>query len=212
MRNIIGEKHGLLEVLSFEKSEKKKNHWRYYYKCKCECGKIKIINRDSLVSNKTQSCGCLKKQRVKEANSKHSLSQTRIYKIYKDIKKRCYNPKSSNYKIYGGKGVVMCEEWLNNFMNFYNWSIKNNYNDSLTIDRIDVNGNYEPSNCRWTTMKQQANNKTNNIYYEYNGEVFTGTQLSKKTGIKYNTIRSRISSGMSIDEALNKKLYYDRRK
>lgn len=99
------------------------------------------------------------KEQISKANSKHKLCENRLYNIFRNMKQRCYNPKTINYKNYGGKGITICEEWLDEktgFINFYNWSVKNGYNENLTIDRINVNGNYEPNNCQWITKSENS--------------------------------------------------------
>lgn len=111
--------------------------------------------------------------------SKHGMKHTRIYGIWCDVKKRCYNPNCKSYKYYGGKGISVCDEWKNNFLSFYYWSMANGYKDDLQIDRIDTNGNYSPKNCRWITHSEQQKNKTNNIYIEHNGEIKTISEWSK---------------------------------
>lgn len=160
MRKIIditGNKYNMLTVLRYDHSSDDKG--RSYWLCKCDCGNEKVILSDSLKNGNTKSCGCLKKQN----NQTNGLWNTRIYNIWRNMKGRCYNPKSyKNYKHYGGRGIKVCDEWLNDFKSFYNWSITHGYRDDLTIDRIDVNGNYEPSNCRWITMQEQNRNKRSN--------------------------------------------------
>ena len=122
------------------------------------------------------------------------------------MRQRCYNPKNKRYKEYGARGVTVCEEWLNNFEAFYEWAIANGYRDNLTIDREDANKNYEPSNCRWITAKEQANNKRNNNYITYNGETHTIAEWAEIYNIKYSTLYQRINRyGWSVDRALNAK-------
>ena len=119
------------------------------------CNKEKSLRASDLYNDKQNSCMC--------RNKKHGMSNTKIYSIYNNMKDRCYNIRNHAYKDYGGKGVIICDEWLNDFTNFYEWSKKNGYKEGLSIDRINVNGNYEPSNCRWITLSKNVSlaNKTN---------------------------------------------------
>ena len=119
------------------------------------------------------------------------------------MKSRCYTESNSDYKDYGGRGISICDEWLNDFVSFYNWSMNNSYSDGLSIDRIDVNGNYEPSNCRWATNKEQANNKRTNMFCTINGETKTLKEWSEERGIIYNTVRHRLALGYTVEEALD---------
>lgn len=120
------------------------------------------------------------------------------------MKDRCYNKKCHAYMDYGGRGVTVCDEWMGNFLSFYDWSIKNGYTDSLTLDRIDVNGNYEPSNCRWATWKTQQNNKRNSKYLRYKGITKTMSEWSRELKIPTSTINNRLLKGYSDEEALSK--------
>lgn len=199
---MISKKFGRLTVLE-ELAERK--HGTKVYKCQCDCGNIVDVRKDMLKSGNTKSCGCLQREKASTtAKNKriHGKSKTRLYGIYHHIINRCCNKNVLNYSNYGGRGITICEEWLNDFMAFYNWSISNGYNDNLTIDRIDVNGNYEPSNCRWVTPKQQSNNRRSSILLNYNGEIKTIKQWSEKLSCKYGTMVARYHAGWSTKDVL----------
>lgn len=167
---------------------------RRMFRCRCECGNEKDVQLSCLRNGHSTSCGCEQKKRASEANYKHGLSDKHpLYGTWKNMKKRCNNPNATEYKIYGGKGITVCDEW-ENFEPFYNWAINNGWKEHLTIDRIDVNGNYCPENCRWVSMKIQENNTTTNHYIEYNDKVYTLSTLSDFLNIPYNVVRYRIST------------------
>lgn len=155
-----GEKYCYLTVI---KEVAKPTHLKdrhKFFECQCDCGAIKIISSTN-IGRSIKSCGC---HRFDSKNVRHGYASHKIYdKLYhtwNGIKYRCYNPNSKDYKHYGGRGVRMCNEWLNDFMTFRSWALENGFSENLTIDRVDVNGNYEPSNCRWVTVAEQNRNKT----------------------------------------------------
>ena len=130
----------------------------------------------------------------------------RLTNIYSMMKQRCYNTNSQNFKYYGGKGVSVCDEWRNNSQAFYDWVMTHGYKDGLTLDRIDNDGNYEPSNCRWVTMKEQDNHRSNNVILTLNGESHTIPEWSEILGIKQHVIRNRINRGWSVENTLMRKV------
>lgn len=161
---------------------------------KCDCGETKEIIVYSVSSGHTQSCGCLNREIIcnQKANLRHGYCGTRLYRTWKGIRQRCNaNENDKNFKWYSSKGIKVCNEW-NDFETFKNWAFENGYNDSLTIDRIDVNGDYEPSNCRWATYKEQANNKSNNVFYSAYGETHNIEDWCKITGLARCTIYVRL--------------------
>jgi len=155
---IEGQQFGRLIVI-----ERKMINHRGHSVCKCSCGNIVTIRNDALTSGKTQSCGCITKEIAKTGinRRKHGLWGTRLHRIWGAMKTRCFNKNFARYKDYGGRGITVCDEWKNNFDAFYDWAMAHGYSDELSIDRIDVNGNYEPLNCRWSTIQEQNVNKRN---------------------------------------------------
>lgn len=156
--DLLGQRFGRLTVI--EESPVRINQ-QVCWICKCECGNItKPILAGNLKKGHTKSCECLR--------TKHNMHKTRLYEVWHAMKDRCYNSHKKAYKNYGGRGITVCEEWRNDFKAFHSWAIANGYDPNAkqgecTLDRIDVNGNYEPTNCQWVSMKVQQNNRRNNI-------------------------------------------------
>lgn len=196
-QNLIGKRVGQLEVI--EKAYSKKGN--VFWKCQCDCGNICYYSTGDLNRGQIKSCGCYKKSGVTSIT--HGLTHNRIRTIWVNMKQRCENPNNPNYKYYGDRGITVCKEWQN-LETFYEWANSNGYRDNLTIDRIDVNGNYEPSNCRWITMKEQHNNKRSNRIIEYRGQKYTLTQLAEKSGIKKTTLKERLNLGWSVEDAVSR--------
>lgn len=197
-KDLTGRKFGKLTVVKLNKIDKGKVYWE----CKCDCGNQTIVLRSSLTSQNTKSCGCLHKKLAKYKNYSHGMSQKRIYKIWSGMKQRCNNPKASNFKNYGGRGIKVCMDWRNDFMNFYNWAISNGYDENLTIDRIDVNGDYKPTNCRWISRAEQTRNERSNIRITIKGETKLLTEWARAFNIDRRTISKRIQLGWKSEELL----------
>lgn len=176
-----------------------------YYLFRCDCGNITSIIAYNVERGATTSCGCKRKRMLDagEMRRKHGGKGTRLYGIWKSMRERCNTLSSSNYHKYGGRGIRVCEDWTD-FVNFEKWAVCNGYADNLTIDRIDNNGNYEPSNCRWTTYQEQNNNRRSNVYLTYQGETKTLTQWAREKGIKPGTLCRRLKVGWTIEDALGK--------
>lgn len=215
--DLTGKKFGRLTVIKrAENSKSNQPRWL----CRCECGTEKIILAQSLKRGGTKSCGCYQDEvkRNSHQNLKHGQTGSRLYKIWANMKKRCYNPKDKRYHCYGARGITVCEEWKNDFIAFHDWAYANGYDDTVprgvcTIDRIDTNGNYCPENCRWVDNDTQAKTRTTTIYLTYNNETHTLIEWSKIMNIPRNTLYMRIKeSGYSIEEALTKPVISKKRK
>lgn len=158
-----------------------------YWQCKCHCGNTFITRGNSIKYGKTRSCGCIRNYVCRKPY--HGGTGTSLFSKWKNMRMRCLCASSTRYKDYGGRGITVCDEWKNNFETFRDWSFNNGYNDNLTIERIDVNGNYEPSNCKWIPLKEQANNTRKTRYIEHNGEKLKLKEFAEKYNLKYGSMR-----------------------
>ena len=200
--DLTNKKYGKLLVLKKSKSKYKNN---ITWDCLCDCGNKIVVTTANLNSHRVCSCGCLKIEKLVQRSTKHNQRHTHLYEVWKSMKQRCYNPKLKVYKNWGARGIKICEDWLNDFQSFYDWSMTNGYKDELTIDRIDVNGNYEPSNCRWVDRKTQAANTRLAKLITINGESKCIAEWCRIYNVNRATYNSRVRRGLSAEEALTKK-------
>lgn len=203
-KDLTGMVFGRLTVLEraddhVQESGRRRVRWR----CRCSCGNEAIVGTDSLTSGSTISCGCYHMERIQESNSIHHESKTPLYAVWCGMKARCYNKNSQFYSYYGGRGISICDEWNNSYVAFRDWALSNGYSKDLSIDRIDVDGNYCPENCRWIDCVAQANNRRSNRYFTFNDETHTLMEWSDILGINYHKLHRRISSGWSFERAIS---------
>lgn len=207
MENLSGRRFGRLIVLN--RAEDKVTSSGYHnvmWNCICDCGNKVTVRAKCLKNGSTKSCGCLAKELLSQRASIHHGFGTRLYSVWDSMRQRCFNPNNRAYNNYGGRGISVCKEW-DNFIEFKNWAYENGYIDSykrgeLTLDRIDVNKDYRPSNCRWIDMRKQSNNKRNTIYINYDGKTLSLSEWADETGIKYCTLWRRYKSGKSPEKIL----------
>lgn len=204
--DIIGQKFNKLTVLE---RVGKTDGGRYLFNCLCDCGISKIYEGRYVKSGKVKSCGNHIVDAVREANTTHGDTGTRLYQIYRSMLKRCYNPNNDAYLHYGGRGIKVSSKWLdeNGYANFKEWSLANGYNENLTIDRINNDGNYSPNNCRWATYRQQSLNRQDTIYIRKDGEIKTLKEWCDELNISYDAAWKRIFKyGYKPEKALSFRL------
>lgn len=214
--DLKGKRFGRLVVIERSENIGKQIAWLV----RCDCGEVKVVTGMHLRGGDTKSCGCFKKdnahmlgtkmgKKIGGKNKTHGSTKSRLYAIWRSMKERCMCPSNTFYSLYGGRGITVCEEWCNSFEVFRDWAIANGYDENAlrgqcTIDRIDVDGNYEPSNCRWATLTEQQNNKRNNHNLTYDGETYTIAEWSRIVGINESTIRQRLRYGWDIEDVLRR--------
>lgn len=202
MRDLRGQTFNQLKAI--EPTEQRTKNGNVIWKCECLlCGGFCYISSRSLTKGFAKNCG----QHTKEAYPrKHGDAiggkRNRLLNIYSLMLARCYNPKNNMYKYYGGKGIIVCDEWKNNYLSFKEWSLQNGYSDCFSIDRINPNGNYSPENCRWVTAFTQNNNKEKIKKYSFNGEKHSVAEWARKIGISRECLKCRIKNGWTIEKAL----------
>lgn len=189
MTDISGQKFGRLTVI---KPDGRYNSGNIKWLCLCDCGNYTHTSTAALKKGQSKSCGCYVSERMIKMNTKHGGFGTRLYEIWRQMHRRCYGENTKAYKDYGARGITICDEWKE-FEAFKEWALKNGYSEHLTIDRIDVNGNYCPGNCRWATMKEQANNKRNSHFVECFGERKTISEWADIYGVNQVKLWDRLS-------------------
>jgi len=180
---------------------------RVLWECVCICGNIKVVSSKNLLTGRTKCCGCVTKQMQSESHITHGFrigrNMPRIYKTWLNMKDRCYNPHNKDYRLYGERGIIVCEEWRRDFLTFHDWAMKNGYADNLEIDRINSNGNYEPGNCRFVTDLVQARNTSHCFYYDIGGEKLCRNETAERFDTTASAIIWRTQhQGKSIEEAV----------
>lgn len=206
-KNLIGSRFGRLTVIDYaDDIVSTSGYHTVMWKCICECGNIVTVRGKCLASGDTKSCGCLQREGVSERASKHGGFGTRLYAVWNSMRQRCNNPYNHAYQNYGGRGIRICKEW-DDFASFRSWAMSAGYHEDAprgryTLDRIDVDGEYSPSNCRWIDMHGQANNRRMSIWLECDGVSKPLTEWADEVGLDYTTLWKRYSSGFSTEEIL----------
>lgn len=204
-KDLIGQKFGKLTVIGRVPKEERKNP-QYIWICKCDCGNEVISTANKLTHGIQVSCGCQKAERIGNLNRKYKNTDKHLYGVYKAMINRCIDEKDPSYINYGGRGVSVCDEWLNDYDAFAEWAISSGYEKGLTLDREDNEKSYSPENCRWVTMQVQQNNKRNCRYFDYGGETHTIAEWARIFGYRYGYLYNHlIYMGETLDEVINKK-------
>lgn len=175
------------------------------FSCKCSCGSIRIVGLDRLRSGASKSCGCYKRQRTSEIRSTHGMSRTKLYFVWHSMKRRCTDSRVKEYKNYGGRGIKICEDWLDS-SKFIEWAISSGYQKGLTIERKDNDGDYCPENCTWIPKAKQPLNARSNHLIAYDGKTQCIEVWARELGIAATTIRSRHKKGLPPDKCLSQKI------
>lgn len=207
--DLLGQRFGRLVVTECLGQQEKTGR-RILWKCKCDCGNEIVARSDCLRRGVTKSCGCYSRdvhsEQLKKQAVTHKGSNDRLYRIWSGMRSRCGNETHSSYHNYGARGIMVCEEWEHSYPAFKKWAIENGYDENAkrgdcTLDRIDVNGNYCPENCRFISNAEQCNNTRRNHLVTLNGETKTFTQWLNEIGIERSTVYGRIDRGWPIYEA-----------
>ena len=203
--DLTGQRFGRWTVIERSKSHTNEAYWV----CKCDCGTIRSVRQLSLRQGVSRSCGCLHREeagkQIGDRSRTHGDFGTKLYGVWAAMKRRCYNPNTKFYHDYGGRGITVCDEWQE-YIPFKEWALANGYEEGLTIDRIDVNGNYCPENCRWITQREQCYNTRKTRFVEYKGKKYTMKDISDITGLKIRTIQGRYERGWTPEQIFSTEL------
>lgn len=195
-KDLTGQRFGRLTVISRAENRNKRTMWN----CMCDCGNSVVVSGKDMRNGKTKSCGCYHKEHYatppkmegkKNPSYKHGKSGSKLFWIWAGIVQRCTNENNKGFRLYGARGITVCEEWRNSFETFYEWAIANGYSEGLSIDRKDNNKGYSPENCRWATAKDQSNNRRCNILITRNGETHTLSEWTNMLNLPYKTVLQR---------------------
>lgn len=213
IKDLSGKRFGYLTAIQYTGKKTKSGH-NAIWLCKCDCGNYVEVNSGQLQSSGIHSCGCYVRERMSKLNYKHGGKKERLYMVWESIKRRCYDKSFPEYDNYGGRGISVCNDFMD-YAKFREWALANGYDKNAkqqmcTIDRIDVNGNYTPENCRWVSAKVQQNNRRNNRIITYKGETHTLAEWNRIKNFPTDTIGKRLSSGWTLDRAIEAPLDYSR--
>ncbi len=197
VKDLTGQRFGRLVVIGIDERRTRKTYWN----CLCDCGNIKSVRSDSLQNGAIKSCGCLKREQDKVNLVTEQMKKSRefgepyghlrIHNIWANMKSRCFNTSDKRYPDYGGRGITICDEWNESFLSFYNWAMENGYDDRLTIDRVDNDGGYSPSNCRWVSNQEQSRNRRSNINIKIGNVTKTLTEWCEIFDLPFNRVNAR---------------------
>ena len=195
--NRVGERYGMLVVESFAGNGK--------WKCICDCGNEVIVRSGNLTYGNTKSCGCLNDYKRHNSCITHGDSYSRLYKIYHCMKDRCYLHSHKEFYRYGGRGIVVCDEWKDSYQRFKDWAMASGYSEDLTLDRVDNDGPYAPWNCKWSTRQEQNNNRSDTKYISYTGECKSLANWCRELNLNYRTVWARLFKyGYSVEKAFGR--------
>jgi len=198
-RDLTGQKFGRFTAI--ETAGKTKNG-QYKWSCECDCGETVVVQGGNLTSGASRSCGCLQRELTSKRSKTHGLRHHPLYMVHHMIKARCYNKRNKDYKHYGARGIEMCPEWKEDFQTFYDWAMANGYEEGLTVDRVNNDGPYEPSNCQLIGQAAQKRNTRRSRMLTYKGKTQCMAAWAREAGVHPENLLYRLSNGWSVEEAL----------